>query len=51
MVTSERDALARKATRLKDAVKQAEGQLSGLQVEQEGKACFWTHRGLKDTDG
>ena len=37
MATSERDALARKATGPKDAVKQAEGQLGELQVEQEGK--------------
>ncbi|KAG1879662.1 RecF/RecN/SMC N terminal domain-containing protein [Suillus tomentosus] len=34
---SERDALAKKATGLKDAVTQAEGQLAELQVEQEGK--------------
>ena len=39
MATSERTALARKATGLKDAVKQAEGQLGELQVEQEGSGC------------
>lgn len=37
---SERDALAKKATGLKDAVTQAEGQLAELQVEQEGKVLF-----------
>ncbi|KAG1748816.1 hypothetical protein EDD22DRAFT_981854 [Suillus occidentalis] len=37
VASSERDALAKKATGLKDAVAQAEGQLAELQVEQEGK--------------
>ncbi|KAG1842247.1 RecF/RecN/SMC N terminal domain-containing protein [Suillus subalutaceus] len=37
VASSERDALAKKATGLKDAVTQAEGQLVELQVEQEGK--------------
>ncbi|KAG2337616.1 hypothetical protein BDR05DRAFT_970038 [Suillus weaverae] len=37
VASSERDALAKKATGLKDAVTQAEGQLAELQVEQEGK--------------
>ncbi|KAG1744333.1 hypothetical protein EDD22DRAFT_1005720 [Suillus occidentalis] len=35
--SSERDVLAKKATGLKDAVAQAEGQSAELQVEQEGK--------------
>ncbi|KAG2746768.1 hypothetical protein P692DRAFT_201933204 [Suillus brevipes Sb2] len=37
VASSEREALAKKATGLKDAVAQAEGQLAELQVEQEGK--------------
>ncbi|KAG2364796.1 RecF/RecN/SMC N terminal domain-containing protein [Suillus spraguei] len=37
VASSERDALAKKATGLKDAVTQAEGQLAELQAEQEGK--------------
>ena len=44
VATSERDALAKKATGLKDAVTQAEGQLTQLQEEQEGKVCFRIRR-------
>jgi hypothetical protein len=40
VASSERDALAKKATGLKDAVAQAGGQLAELQVEQEGKVLF-----------
>jgi structural maintenance of chromosome 4 len=48
VATSERDTLAKKATGLKDAVKQAEGQLTELQVEQEGKVCFRIRRTQKE---
>jgi structural maintenance of chromosome 4 len=40
VASSERDVLTKKATGLKDAVTQAEGQLTELQVEQEGKVLF-----------
>ncbi|OJA20715.1 hypothetical protein AZE42_08198 [Rhizopogon vesiculosus] len=50
VATSERDALAKKATGLKDAVTQAEGQLTELQVEQEGKSNELDHMKAKKAD-
>jgi structural maintenance of chromosome 4 len=40
VASSERGALAKKATGGKDAVARAEGQLAELQVEEEGKVLF-----------
>ncbi|OAX33539.1 hypothetical protein K503DRAFT_869495 [Rhizopogon vinicolor AM-OR11-026] len=50
VATSERDALAKKATGIKDAVTQAEGQLAELQVEQEGKSNELDHMKAKKAD-
>ncbi|KAG0697734.1 RecF/RecN/SMC N terminal domain-containing protein [Suillus ampliporus] len=50
VAASERDALAKKATGLKDAVTQAEGQLADLQVEQEGKLNELGHLRTKKAD-
>jgi structural maintenance of chromosome 4 len=40
IVSSEQDVCTKKVTGLKDAVMQVEGQLTELQVEQEGKVLF-----------